>query len=75
MERWPQFSSGYLLLLVFWWTVVLVLFRAMLHYGIYDLRGPLCFIFAPIAMGAALGRLVVRMLNGFIVGCAISGAI
>jgi hypothetical protein len=72
MTRWPQFSLGYLMLLMLWWAVELSMFRAIFYYGGSDWRGPVLVMFSPIVMGAAHGGLVLKMRFGFIAGCVLS---
>src|SRR5262249_572116 len=74
---WPTFSLGYLLLLVFWWSVVFALVREIAFYHPvvrYQFSAGLCYLFLPLALGPAFGGLVLRMRFGFYAGLCICAA-
>ena len=72
MERQPQFTLKYLLLVVFWWALALAMMRGVMVYGGDEMRGLICFLSSPIAMGGAYGGLVLKMRFGLSAGSMIS---
>jgi hypothetical protein len=69
MKRWPQFSLGYLLLVVSCWALALSLTREYVeasHRG--DEHALACFLLALPAWGMAYGGACVRLRFGLIAG-------
>jgi hypothetical protein len=54
MERQPQFTLKYLLLVVFWWALALAMMREVMVYGGDENRGRNCFLSSPIAWAARM---------------------
>jgi len=86
MDRKPQFSIAYLMLLVFWWSLALAMTGELIrevhaidvtnvdprdeHWLIVAL-----FLLTPIPAGTAGGGLMLKMRLGFILGCVISASL
>ena len=75
MQRWNQFSIGYLLLLIFWWAASLSLMRLILDLSLRsrDERAFISYLLLPIFIGPAYGGLVLKMRFGFYAGLTIAG--
>jgi hypothetical protein len=79
MDRKPQFSIAYLMLVVFWWSLALAMGGALVQIinasDDESLLGYVLVLSTPPAAGAACGGLMLKMRFGFIVGCVISATL